>query len=57
MWRAPPDYLALKTGYYTIIVQYNTINVDSCSLQIDTLYIFMFLSHDVDGYQPALNII
>ena len=27
IWRAPPDYLALKPGYYAIIVQYNTINV------------------------------
>ena len=27
MWREPPDYLALKPGYYTIIVQYNTIHI------------------------------
>ena len=27
MWREPPDYLALKPSYYTIIVQYTTINL------------------------------
>ena len=27
MWREPPDYLALKPGYYTIIVQYHAIHI------------------------------